>query len=65
MILDNLINSKIEVLHKIRKLTGKSVVFIRGDITDERVLSKLFLSNNIFTVCILRLKSVSESNRGH
>ena len=36
--LDNLYNSKIEVVDKIKKITGKDFTFYKGDVCDKKLL---------------------------
>ena len=45
VIIDNLSNSKIEVLDGIEAITGKRPVFVKGDCTDIATLRKLFSEN--------------------
>lgn len=42
VIIDNLYNSRIETLQKIKKITNKDALFIKIDVTDYRSLKKLF-----------------------
>ena len=62
VIIDNLSNSKIEVLNRINKITGKSPKFYQGDIRDKVLLNKIFKENDI--ECVIHfagLKAVGES----
>lgn len=62
IIVDNLCNSKREVLNRIQKITGKKPVFYELDVRDEKNLSKVFDNHNIFAVIhFAGLKSVGES----
>ena len=62
IILDNLSNSKVEVLDKIQKITGKKPLFYEGDILDEVILDKVFKENKIDSVIhFAGLKAVGES----
>lgn len=62
IILDNLSNSKIEVLDKINKITGKSVKFYEGNMIDKNILEKIFNENNIDAVIdFAAYKAVGES----
>ena len=45
VIADNLSNSKIEVIEKIKKITGKEVQFYEIDVCDEQALENLFSEN--------------------
>ncbi|MFP3014075.1 MAG: UDP-glucose 4-epimerase GalE [Arsenophonus sp.] len=62
IILDNLCNANIEVLARIKKITGCFPVFYYGDIRDEKLLNTIF-SNHIIKAVIhfAGLKSVGES----
>ena len=60
--LDNLSNSKITTLEKIRKISGKKVEFFQGDIRDEVLLENIFNDFQISGVIHLAgLKAVNES----
>ena len=62
LILDNLSNSKIEVLNRIKQISGKSPEFIQGDILDSELLRKVFSENKIDAVIhFAGLKAVGES----
>ena len=63
IILDNLINSKINVLEKINHITNSNKIkFIELDILDKINLEKVFQNNKIDTIIhFAALKSVSES----
>ena len=62
VIVDNLCNSKVEVLNRIEKLTGHRPEFIKLDVRDEEALDKVFASHNIFAVIhFAGLKAVGES----
>ena len=41
VIIDNLYNSKRDVVDKIEKITGKSVVFYEGDVCDKTLLKNI------------------------
>ena len=43
LVLDKLCNSKAAVMERITKITGKSTVFIEGNVQDAALLLKLFL----------------------
>jgi len=61
LVLDNLCNSKAAVMERITKITGKSPVFIEGDVRDATLLQKLFSGNAIDSVIhFAGLKSVAE-----
>ncbi len=62
IIIDNLSNSKIEVLKKIEKITGKRPSFYQGDVADEELLEKIFTENKIDAVIhFAGFKAVGES----
>ena len=61
-IVDNLINSDIETLEKIEKITNRKVYFNELDIRNTEGLNKIFDSNNLDAVIHLSgLKAVGES----
>ena len=62
IIVDNLCNSKPEVLNRIEKICGKKPQFFQIDVRDEEKLDKVFSENKIFAVIhFAGLKSVGES----
>ena len=62
VIVDNFINSKPEVLEKIKKITRKDFKFYEVDILDEENLEKVFKENDIESVIhFAGLKAVGES----
>lgn len=62
VIVDNLSNSKIEAIDKIKKITGKDFKFYQTDILDEEGLDKIFTENEIDSVIhFAGLKAVGES----
>lgn len=62
IVLDDLSNSKIEVLDKIYKITGKNIKFYKGNMMDSDILEKVFIENNIDVVIdFAAFKSVGES----
>lgn len=62
VIVDNLINSSIEVLDKIKEITGKEAKFYKVDILDKESLAKVFKENQITEVIhFAGLKAVGES----
>lgn len=63
IVVDNLYNSKIESLERVKLLTGKDIKFYQGNILDYNFLDKIFIENDIFGVIHLAsLKSVGESS---
>lgn len=62
IIIDNLCNSKKEVLVSINEITGKEPVFYQGDIRDKKILVDIFQTHNIDSVIhFAGLKAVGES----
>jgi UDP-glucose 4-epimerase len=62
LILDNLSNSKAQVIDRIAKIASKAPQFIQGDIRDRSLLKKLFSEHTISTVIhFAGLKAVGES----
>jgi len=62
LVLDNLCNSSVEALQRVKAITGKEVEFIEGDIRDRPLLKKLFQEHDISAVIhFAGLKAVGES----
>ena len=62
IIVDNLINSKIDVLDKIKKITNKEVIFYQIDMCDKEELRHVFEKEHIDSVIhFAGLKAVGES----
>ena len=62
IILDNLSNSKKEILGRIKKISSKNPVFVEGDICDKKILNKIFSEHHIDAVIHMAgLKAVGES----
>ncbi|HEY9099687.1 MAG TPA: UDP-glucose 4-epimerase GalE [Thiobacillus sp.] len=62
VVLDNLSNSSSKSLERVAQITGKSVVFVQGDIRDHSVLRQLFAEHHIDAVVhFAGLKAVGES----
>lgn len=62
IIADNLINSKIEVLGKLAKITGNKPTFYQIDVTDEVKVEEIFITHKIDGVLhFAGLKAVGES----
>lgn len=62
IILDNFVNSKPEILERIKELTGKDFKFYQADIRDEEAMTKVFAENKIDAVIhFAGLKSVPQS----
>ena len=62
VVVDNFVNSKEDVLDKIREITGKDVSFYYGDVCDEKLLTAIFEEHKIDAVIhFAGLKAVGES----
>lgn len=62
VIVDNLVNSKRDVLEKIKKITGKCVTFYEYDLCDMEKLDSIFEKESISAVIhFAGLKAVGES----
>ena len=62
IIVDNLVNSKKEVVEKIEQITNKKVLFYKGNVCDESLLDSIFKENKIDAVIhFAGLKAVGES----
>lgn len=62
IIIDNLVNSKVEAVRRIEKITGKSVKFYENDLLDRAAVEKIFEENKIDVVIhFAGLKAVGES----
>ena len=62
VIVDNLVNSKIDVLDKIEKITGKRPIFYQYDLCNYQDLETIFKENKIDVVIhFAGLKAVGES----
>lgn len=62
IVLDNLSNSSVQVLQRIKTISQKSVNFIQGDIRDKALLQHIFSQNKIDAVIhFAGLKAVGES----
>ncbi|MBQ3116428.1 MAG: UDP-glucose 4-epimerase GalE [Clostridia bacterium] len=60
--IDNFMNSKMEAVRRVEKITGKKVKFYEGDIRDRKILDKIFTENKIDSVInFAGLKAVGES----
>ncbi len=62
VIVDNLINSKVESIEKIERITGKKIIFYEKDVTNEEAVDKIF-NNHKFdgVIHFAGLKAVGES----
>lgn len=62
VIIDNLSNSKEDVIDKIKKITNKNLKFYKGDLCDKALVDKIFKEENIDAVIhFAGLKAVGES----
>ena len=62
VVIDNLSNSKIEVVDKIKEITGKDFKFYEGDCCDKNILTTIFEENKIDAVIhFAGFKAVGES----
>ena len=62
VVIDNLSNSKEEVIDKIKKITNKNLKFYKGDLCDKELVDKIFKNENIDAVIhFAGLKAVGES----
>lgn len=62
IIIDNLCNSKLNVLDRIEELTSCKPIFYQGDVRDESFLKSIFTDHNIHAVIhFAGLKAVGES----
>jgi UDP-glucose-4-epimerase len=62
VVIDNLSNSRIEVIHRIKKITGKGFPFYQGNVSSENDLKALFQKFNIQSVIhFAGYKAVGES----
>ena len=62
IVIDNLSNSKENVIDDIKKITNKDVIFYKGDVCDKNLLRKIFKDNNIDAVIhFAGYKAVGES----
>lgn len=62
VIIDNLSNSSVDVKKKIERITGRNVVFYKGDAANKTILRKIFSENKVDSVIhFAGLKAVGES----
>lgn len=62
IVIDNFVNSKSCVLDKIKRITGKGIDFLYGDVTDKKTVELLFDNHDISAVIhFAGLKAVGES----
>ena len=64
VVIDNLSNSSLDVIDKIKKITGKDFIFYQDDVCDEAALEKIFSEHKIDAVIhFAGYKAVGESVR--
>ena len=64
VIIDNLSNSKIEVLKRLKMITDKEIPFYQDDVCDKNKLRKIFKSHSVDAVIhFAGLKAVGESSK--
>ena len=64
VVLDNLCNSSLVSIRRVQELTGKSLVFIQGDVCDRNTLDRIFSEYEIDVVLhFAGLKAVGQSVR--
>ncbi len=62
IILDNLCNSRADVVDRLKTITGKCMLFIKGDVRDATTLDRIFATHPISAVMhFAGLKAVGES----
>ena len=62
IVVDNLCNSKVETIDKVKQITKKDILFYQIDVTDEDAVDKIFSNHNIDGVIhFAGLKAVGES----
>ena len=62
VVIDNLSNSKEDVIDKIKEITNKNLEFYKGDLCDKELVDKIFKTENIDAVIhFAGLKAVGES----
>ena len=60
--IDNFVNSSIDNVKNVEKITNKKITFIEGDVCDRKLLEKVFDENDIYAVIhFAGLKAVGES----
>ncbi|WP_017588465.1 UDP-glucose 4-epimerase GalE [Nocardiopsis ganjiahuensis] len=62
VVLDNLVNSSVEAVRRVEKITGRQVPLLVGDCTDREVVERVFAEHDIEAVVhFAGLKAVGES----
>jgi UDP-glucose 4-epimerase len=64
VVIDNLVNSKIEAIRRVERITGKTIAFHEGDARDESLLQRVFTQHAVrAAIHFAALKAVGESVR--
>jgi UDP-glucose 4-epimerase len=64
VVVDNLVNGKIEAIRRVEQITGKTVAFCEGDARDDNTLRRLFKQHPVrAAIHFAALKAVSESTQ--
>jgi UDP-glucose 4-epimerase len=62
VVIDNLVNSKVEAIRRVEQITGKKVAFFAADVRDETALNEIFAAQPITAaIHFAALKAVGES----
>ena len=62
LVIDNLMNSSLEALRRVEKITGKKVTFIEGDVRNASLMKQIFSDHKIeAAIHFAGLKAVGES----
>ncbi len=62
IVIDNFVNSDMEAIRRVEKITGRNISFYEGDVRDRAVLNKIFADHEIAAVIhFAGLKAVGES----
>jgi UDP-glucose 4-epimerase len=62
VVLDNLVNSSVEAVRRVEKITGAQIPFVEGDCTEHRVVERVLVDHGIDAVVhFAGLKAVGES----
>lgn len=62
IVIDNFVNSDMEAIRRVEKISGQSISFYEGDVRDREVLNRIFNAHDIVAVIhFAGLKAVGES----
>jgi UDP-glucose 4-epimerase len=62
VVVDNLVNSKIEAIRRVERITGREVVFVQADVRDREKLTQVFQQYKVrAAIHFAALKAVGES----